>query len=1210
MSRPFDPFTLPLVGSQLIEASAGTGKTYSIASLYLLLLLKRRLTVEQILVVTFTEAATAELHARIRNRVRDAVDAFAGKPPQDEFFQKLLADSPDLQADHAFLLRALGEIDNAAISTIHGFCHRVLQQHALDSGLLFDLELTGATSDLLQEVVEDFWVESFYHMDRRLAALVRKAIDGKDLIKFAGQVSGKRDYPVVGGDDAPMAIAGLVELCDETYQQARQCWQAEKATISQLFDNAQGLAAQGKRLLADGLLARIDDFLAGDKPLSYLVQKDCRLITDGNLHDPGAKIFTATAIKKGQVPENPFFTLWHQLVTAYEQLGERLRIDFLKEAALYVRSELPARLVAHNLQSFDDLLHSLDHALGKGEGHLLAAKIRQKHPAALIDEFQDTDPVQYRIFNTIYQGNQEALFLIGDPKQAIYSFRGADIYAYLNAADHAARAKYTMFTNWRADALMVEAVNSLFTEELDPFFDRRIACPRVNAKPGATDAWHSQQLGDAPLQFLQVSAESFPQRGKRFVKSRLEPQIAPLIAADIARLLDDSDAGLGDNPVRPKDIAVLVRKNEQADEMQQELRRLGIAAVLQSRASVYQSREATEVNLVLKAAAEPGNETKIRNGLATSIFGLSANEIDRLNNDENGWLAVLEKFQRYAQLWQTRGIMQMFRTLAEENEVYRRLLAFDDGDRRLTNIRHLTELLQQAESSDHLSPVMLLGWLGDQLKNSEIAEAGELRLESDEDAVQLITVHRSKGLEFPIVYCPYLWQGVSDPVRKLFLSYHDPNQDWQGKITVNPQPHEQEQAQREEFAEQLRLFYVAVTRARHCCKIFWAPIAGYDSSPLAYLVHGRTAPSHERLSLAAWQQYLSDFTLPELVADLTARIGSTPGWHSRTIDGSASKAKSGKESAALAFVSRQATRKLDHVWRIGSFSHMIAGHQEHLGDHFHDYLEVAADEEQGRTDHDELILADFPKGPVAGNFFHNLFEHIDFSMCAAPETLEELVAEQLTYYGYDQAWLKPVTSGVFEVLTTRLHQAHDFCLKDISADKRLNEMAFTLPVASSGNFSSSFDAKLLAQPFIEHNNGLPPGYGESLRSLPFVPLQGYLKGFVDLIFEHNGKWFIVDYKSNHLGNRRTDYQAGRLMTSMAEHHYFLQYHLYTVALHRYLSCRLPGYCYQDHFGGVFYLYLKGIHSSFGPDTGVFYDLPPFARIEQLSTLIEQAGGAR
>ena len=307
MTRAFDPFTLPLAGTQLIEASAGTGKTYSIASLYLLLLLKKRLTVEQILVVTFTEAATAELHERIRCRVRDAVKAFADNDHQDDFFKKLLAESSDLKEDHAFLLRALAEIDGAAISTIHGFCHRVLQQHALDSGLLFDLELTGATADLLQEVVEDFWVESFYDMDRRLVALVRKEIPVDQIIAFAREACSKRDYPVVCGNDVSMTIDDLVELCDQTYRLTRQCWQSEKETISRIFDGAQGLATHGKNLLDDGLLDQVDAFFAADHSSSYLINKDCQLITNDNLHDTSAKtkIFTATAIKKGLVPENP-----------------------------------------------------------------------------------------------------------------------------------------------------------------------------------------------------------------------------------------------------------------------------------------------------------------------------------------------------------------------------------------------------------------------------------------------------------------------------------------------------------------------------------------------------------------------------------------------------------------------------------------------------------------------------------------------------------------------------------------------------------------------------------------------------------------------------------------------------------------------------------------------------------------------------------------
>ena len=1215
MSRAFAPLLVASSGVQLIEASAGTGKTYSITSLYLRLLLERRLTVEQILVVTFTEAATAELHERIRGRLREAAQAFARQEEgeTDPFLRQLMARSADLEADRRLLLRAVSDIDQAAVSTIHGFAHRVLQQHALETGLPFELELTGATEALAGEIIDDYWSGFFYALDHRLASLVRQGVSAAQLRALAQEAIRHGDFILVGKIPAQEDLLALVREYGRLYAEARDSWQARPEALLRYFAQAEGLTSSFKTLLAQGLLERLADFFSSEEPQAFALPPHTELLAAENIFQPGGKVFTPTALKKGLARSEPFFLTWGSLAAQAEVLAAGSQALFLAGAAQYSRIELPKRLLARQQQSFNELLTGLDRALQGSQGAQLARRLRAKFPVALIDEFQDTDPVQYRIFRTIYGvGGKEALFLVGDPKQAIYAFRGADIYAYLEAAGLAETQKHTMTVNWRADRKMVAALNSLFGALRQPFVDARISYVQVAARPAAEDLWHSPSLGSAPLNFLTLPAGLCPSKGERLVKKQLVPLIPELVAGDIAGLLA-GEGLIGARAVRAGDIAVLVRTNIQAAQIQAALRSRGINGVLQSRASVWASPEAQEVLRLLAAVAEPGNEQLLRKALATTMLGFTGPDLERLNQTETELFGLMERLSFWQGVWQKNGVMRMLLAAWQEHGVTGRLLLLADGERRLTNLRHLAELLQEAESRNHLSPAMLVDWFSQALAASESGEEAELRLESDEDAVQLVTIHRSKGLEYPVVYCPYLFLGGGGAGRQPFVSLHDPEAGWQGRIVLFPDEEARALAAAERFAEELRLAYVALTRARHCCQVLWAPVNGYEASALAWLLHGDQALPEEAASPEALSQHLKGYTAQELLARLQERARAGEGWQVRQlqlVSGLAGEAARAMVPQPLAC--RTPSRKLAQVWRIGSFSHLSAqsGHDPGAREPeawITGPAEEAASAELPLKAASSLPLAQFPKGPVAGNFFHQLFETVSFqSEDSAP--LREQVREQLLGYGYAELWLAPVCRAFVEVIKTPLRATDPFCLADIVDNQRLIEMPFTFPVGAGQGEETSLSAELLARPFIDHPQGIPAGYAEALRCLPFIPLRGFLKGFIDLVCVFEGRWYLFDYKSNHLGDNREDYARARLPAAMAGHHYFLQYHLYTVALHRYLACRLPGYDYERDFGGVFYLFFRGMHPDSGPEFGVYADLPPLARIEQLSGIFQSLAG--
>ncbi|MFA7384108.1 MAG: exodeoxyribonuclease V subunit beta [Desulfurivibrionaceae bacterium] len=1215
MSRAFDPLAVATSGVQLIEASAGTGKTYSITSLYLRLLLEYRLSVEQILVVTFTEAATAELHERIRTRLRSAAQAFENQHGGDDpFVWQLFRRSLDPEADRRLLVRAVSDIDKAAVFTIHGFAHRVLQQHALETGLLFELELTGATEPLVREIADDYWSTFFYALDPRLAGLVRQGVSPGQLRGLIQEAIRHSDFAVVAEDSATEETPALVAEYGRLYVKARVCWQEQSEALARYFVQAEGLTSFFKTLLAQGLLDRIAAFFAEGEPSVFALPNQSGLLAEEKIFQPEGKVFTATALKKGLAQSNPFFAAWGGLVVQAEAMAARSQALFLAGAARYIRAELPKRLLAGQQQSFDQLLSGLDKALqgGQGTGAQLAQRIRTRFPVALIDEFQDTDPIQYRIFRTIYgRGGKEPLFLIGDPKQAIYAFRGADIYAYLAAAGQAEAEKHTMTTNWRADRKMVAALNSLYTVLAQPFGDPRISYAEVGARPGAEDLWHSSSLGSEPLQFLTLPETFCGTRGGRLIKNQFVHLIPELVAGDIAGLL--AGAGrIGERAVRAGDIAVLVRTNSQAAEIQGALRGRGINGVLQSKASVWTSPEAQECLRLLAAVAEPGNEQLLRKAMATVMFGFVASDLDRLNRAEAELHTLMARFVSWQEVWRKNGVMRMLMAAWQEYGVTGRLLLLEDGERRLTNLRHLAELLQEAESRNHFSPEMLVDWCRRTMaaSDSESGEEAELRLESDEDAVQLVTIHRSKGLEYPVVYCPYLFLGGGGAGRQPFVSLHDPEDDWQGRIVLLPDERAKALAAAERFAEELRLAYVAMTRARHSCHVFWAPASGYDGSALAWLLHGDQADSEESGGPTALAQHLKGCTCQELLDKLQERARTSEGWRVRQLHLlPASLGVAARPEAPPSLACRIPSRRFKQVWRIGSFSHLTAQSGHDPGER-----EPEAGREGTVTPLDlpipvaaQLPLAQFPKGPVAGNFFHTLFEKISFQ-AENSALLREQVREQLMFYGYPELWLAPVCRAFGEVIKTPLCATAGFCLGDLRDEQRLIEMPFTFPVGAGLGEDASLSAELLARPFLDYPQGIPAGYVEALRALRFIPLRGFLKGFIDLIGVFAGKWYLFDYKSNHLGVSRDDYANDKLLAAMADHHYFLQYHLYTVALHRYLTCRLPSYDYERDFGGVFYLFIKGMHPDFGPEFGVFVDLPPLARIKQLSAIFASLAG--
>ena len=1235
--RALDWRAIPLAGRQLIEASAGTGKTYTITTLVLRLVLERRVRVDELLVVTFTNAATAELRDRVRRRLRSAEIAMeAGLDPDDPQVDALVKSSPDRDADRRRLQEALRSIDEAAIYTIHGFCQRVLQENAFESGVRFELELLADARPLIGELVEDFWSRVTAEASEACVRYLQAKLPIVALHRLARLAAAAPGMPI---EPEPRAVdpGAAVERYLEERGRVAEVWARSRTEVSTLLLSTRALSRVKYRTASvRAWIEQLDELLTSQSRSTLGMFKDFDRFTAARLRE---------ATNKGHAPpEHPLFDACERLLAAHEEAQGELAdwaVSVQHDLVQFIRTELLLRKRKRGVQTFDDLLLELAQALRRPGGAVLAQRIYERHPFALIDEFQDTDPTQYEIFDRIYSDGdgraRGALLMIGDPKQAIYAFRGADVFAYLRAARDTAGTRWTLDTSYRTDPTLLHALNQVFSRPARPFEIDSIEYHPVRAKPGAVDrlrwpASGAQTVGTSPgrppMSLLFVRKEGRQESRAPVVLKRLASGfVYDAVAREVVSLLE-SGATIDSRRIGPGDIAILTRKNKEAIALQELLLDLGVPAVLQGDASVFDAPEAADVASVLRALATPTDAAALRCALATTLIGVDANELEGLRRDEVGWESWVERFFSWHELWVHRGFMPSFRALRRDLDLVPRLLAKRGGERRLTNVLHLGELLHDAASSQHLGIAGLLRWF-DQVRHDPAAreelapESQQVRLESDARAVQLTTMHKSKGLEYPVVFCPFLWDGRLR-YEQGFATYHDPRDGYRLKLDLAPsaeRPESTQQADREALAEALRLTYVAMTRAKHRLVVVCGSIRSYGTSALAHLLHDPsfipTASAHspaERVKSADDEALRGDL-------DLLVEASRRPGQHAAVEviepDGGPVPRYRPRVAVPRPIAHRTARRKLHARWRATSFSALTAGPGP-----------VAAPAAEG-LDHDEdvshapasgssedeiaavrqVVLHSFPRGAAPGNVLHGVLEVIDFTERRV-EKWRDVCAQLLERFGLDSDQHADVLrDGICDMLATPLTESGP-CLNQIATTHRACEMEFTLPVGwpraePDRGRRRALTPRRLAEAFATYASpSVPRDYATRIADLKFDALVGYLRGFIDLVFVHEGRWYVVDYKSNHLGPLPSDYALPRLTEVMADHHYILQYHLYSAALHRHLQLRLPGYDHAQHFGGVFYLFARGMHPTRGPSTGVFADRPTLTMVDAVLTALD------
>ncbi|RLC20180.1 MAG: exodeoxyribonuclease V subunit beta [Deltaproteobacteria bacterium] len=1173
--KPLDPFQIDIEKTILIEASAGTGKTYTITTLYCRLLAEGY-PVESILVVTFTEAAAAELKLRIRSRLFNTLNFLLEEPrdSKDDLVRFLSRKKETLPLICQRLQHALICFDQASIMTIHSFCLKTLKENAFESHSLFDIKLVPDRSLFLREVSFDFFMHHVNNLDKLfLSYLAQHQITPESFIASFDKVVSR---PGLALKPFAVPFENVFDDYRKILKKIHGILLNRAGEINELILNHTGI---DKRSYSK---KNVPAWL--DLSCLKLEQESTGALFKMTEKGDALYKFTQTRLvlktKFGHaLPEHEFFDLCEQLLSFYEIFENNLISLKIKFLDFFTTALEKMKKIQGNF-FFDDLINDLAAALEKDNLKNLQKAVRQTYKACLIDEFQDTDPRQYDIFSRLFSSKGDTpFFMIGDPKQAIYAFRGGDIFAYLKASRESDQ-QFTLEKNFRSAPLLVDGINEIFSTQPNPFLFEFIEFSKVITPEWAVNTLVEKEQFVPPLQFCFIKRDEQVVDRQGFISKETSAKvIPPAVAKDIFSLLQ-SDKRLVNDPlsdfqkISPKDIAVLVRTNLQADQIKQALSDHNIPSYLSKTGSVFDSVQAADLHDILWAVSDPDQKGFIKAALCTCVFKFSSDMIAELDEREDLFFKWQDRFRAYKEIWEARGFVSMIMTLFHCQEAF---LTGSSGldERGLTNFYHLIELISQTCLKQNLSPFYLLKWYARQLfKDLRDEYADELRLESDKKAVAIVTIHKSKGLEYPVVYLPYLWEGQRTLPKEDFL-FHDPQKEYQltfdfgsGDITYS-----QAQFEAEDKAEQRRLLYVALTRASTMCRVIWGGFKSIQTSALGSILHQNSCKEDTSM--------LNDLEHLKSGADQSISIEICDTEVLSFPDVSIDRPKP-------VLSARNNTRKINAAWKMSSFS--AIAHASALQD-FSLNREVI---NQHRDVKSLITLEYFPKGAGSGDFFHSVFENLDFT--GGDEEIQKQVQIKSEMFGFLDPELKQTgEKSIKEVLETRLTtETSEFCLKDIHSFQRFNEMEFVFP-------TNSFQMSSIKKAFEQSDPRFKPsGYIERLSQLKVQSFKGFLKGFIDLVIQHKEKWYIIDYKSNYLGNTYEHYSQDAMFDAMSDHHYFLQYHLYLVALHRYLTLRVKNYDYDTHFGGIFYLFIRGMHPKFNSQYGVFFRRPLKAAVRCLS----------
>lgn len=1175
----FNLLETTLQGHNLIEASAGTGKTFTITRIFIRLLLENELPISSILVVTFTEAATYELRERIYSLLKESLKAFSDGSSEDPLLKGLLITVP-VETAQSLLNKALANFDSCAIYTIHGFCQRVLFDYSFESGLTFGATMITDQDDLIKEAAYDFWRISFYDNSMLfINYLMKSKITPDTFIELYNKSKNYYEISTIP-DTYLIDFKQNEEALLKHISQLKDEWNYSKHDIEQLLSSKSLKASKYTTKIRYKMIATMDLFCD-------TVSIDPQLFK--YFENFTTSVIISNTKKNEQVIKHHFFDTCEEIKEIANDLCEKYdrQIEYLLTQSIdYINKHLTTKKSNQNILYFDDLLRKVYQTLNdENNENKLASAITKKYSAALIDEFQDTDPIQYSIFYKIFRVSKSILFLIGDPKQAIYSFRGADIFTYLFASKQVT-SQYSLNTNYRSSPELVSAVSFLFSLSENPFLFEQIQYNESNS--GVNEHQHIviEGVKHKPLKIWFMSKNENSTQPK-------ENLIQRIIAAEIAKLTRTPNCYIGSQQITASNFAIIVRTNAEALLYQETLSELSIPSVVDSNRSVFTTLEAQEVYSLLCAISEPVNTSLINAALTLPFFGLNSTQIEAGLADEQIYDTYLDLFDSHHSMWLHNGFDSMISSFFKEISIREKILRLPSGERKLTNYLHIIELINREFIKGHKRISTLLSWLGERINksSSNVSDDEIIRLESDSDAVKILTVHKSKGLEFDIVFCPSIATSGSEVMSKSPYICHQ--KDNKPILVIGQKERDELRSvlELETLAENLRLFYVAITRAKYGCYLIYDDSEQASTSALSYLLFGNDIPSKNVSFLKEKVQSLTDGEIWSYLKELSNLHQSISVEFFTEFK---TEFSAPTDTHIEQLTCRSLNKTLPEPWKIASYSWLAQTHS--IADWIDD---IYLNDEKADPIHtavnklDSLSIFNFPKGSKAGTFLHDLLEIIDLSSVPNTNSLNELITVKLLASGFDECWAPTITELINSLSTIKLStNDKTFSLSQIASHNCCKEMEFYFPL-------KSISPMKIIEAFESQMNLFSNDYiGEGLK---FQPISGYMKGFVDMIFLHDNMYYIVDWKSNYLGNDLAYYRYELLESVMKKEHYHLQYYIYSVAIHQYFKQHIAGYSYKKNFGGVFYLFLRGI--SPGSDTGIYFSKPDYSIIENLSKIL-------
>lgn len=1134
----FDVQSVSLKGKNLIEASAGTGKTYSVAIMVLRLILEKEIHIREILMVTFTNAAVAELEERIRRFIRLASRYASGEDIDDDSI-KAVVDQVSEENGIGFvrekLRSAVINLDETAIMTIHGFCQQTLTEFAFETNQLFNAELLQDVNPILEEAAKKFWREKITSLRPDILSELRnQGFDISSIMTVVqSQMDGKIYFAFSKDKTYNLTNESHAEIHAKTRAIAQEAEEIRKNIIEEITANWDEIIAkcEGNNYFKNHILPK------SDNPVSFL-----NSVIDKR---------TLSNVKK-VLPD--ILEKYTPVLEAQQQVELRATefLDYAYCAAIEeISKDVERKKIQLNQMTFDDVITKLYYALNhsysnKSKQRLqndLIRGLQWKYKAIFIDEFQDTDKLQYQIFNKAF-GENTIVFYIGDPKQSIYAWRKADIETYFEAKRNVDRI-YSMGTNFRSSKNLVSALNRFFypIKDFDTFF-------------------YSGEKTDslAEIKYIKVDTPTPGRKGEMTVSGRpcvpvsincqsKNDLIFEEVIKQVSELLNNPDYAIKDRKIRPSDIGILVRTRKQAAELQSGLSRIGIPAVTVTDNKILQSAEAGELVYVLDAILNQ-SQSKINRALTTSFFNWKPDEILSLNED-----VVIQRFRNYLIKWQQHGIYAALSDLINEFNVRRNLIGShtENGKRIITNLYHLMEILYRTANRQYFGPAETLDWLKINISRTESNDDEMIqRIESDEEAVRITTIHSSKGLEYNIVLAPYLDFVIHSKRREgsKVISYRDKEGNYVSVKRIQTDDEAERLYLTQSEQENRRLLYVALTRAVYKCYIYRN--THYKDSSSLYTFTSRV-DFEESEGLIE--------TIPSL------EIENPKGYQ--------------PDREPEQFPLTAQNFDLSHKnWTQTSYSRLAAQPEYILRKNY----------ELTNNDYDAFVFRELTKGAKTGTFIHDIFENVDFS---DSKNWKYAIERSISRFAPDKE--KEYTDKLEHFLKQVLHTEIDtgnekFKLSDVSSNELLHEMEFDFPMEL---FSIKSLEKLKENGITVKN---PEEYPQQI--------EGIMTGFVDLFFRHNGKFYVLDWKTNYLGPSVEHYSPENVAKAMSDNNYHLQYLIYSYAVKLYLKHRLgDGFDFERDFGGVLYLFVRGMRT--GENSGIFFTKPSLEQMRGMGEVFSE-----